>query len=476
VLLLPLALSACLGLAICRLFLFSVLERQCFAGVGFFLGVPLGIGLSSIVFFLAVQVADVPFMYGAAFEIALVLALLSACKIKAPTAAQNAVPQAPSPRWLHAALAITAASSGVSYVLYLQQMPHGAWDAFAIWNVKARFMFQLPSQWREILPFQLGYSHLDYPFLLPASVARVWNWVGADTPRAPALVGALFTVSAVGLLTFSLRAVAGWTAALAGAVFLLGTPLFIVQGASQVADIPVSCYYLATSVLLWLYYRDRSPELLPLVGFAAALGGWTKNEGNTFFLAVTTVVLVYPIRGIGWRERFRRLAAFGAGAAPALIAIGVFKLFFAGPNWMAPSLEQAAVIDRLTDDSRWALIFNSLADNLVRFGRWPVNPALLVIAGFSIHKLTEVQRHLLYPFVTIVSIVLASYVSVYLVAPNLPWLLETSLDRLLLQLWPMCIFVTLAAWASTCTASPVVRDLVPSTVSTEGPTGLSKAE
>ncbi len=220
-LLLPLVISACLGLAICRLLLLGAVERQHFASFGLFLGIPIGIGLSSTIFFLAVQVADMPFAYGAALEIGLLVALLAACKIKAPGGTPNAGPQEASPRWLQAALAITALSSGVSYVLYFLQMPHGSWDAFNIWNLKARFMFRLPHGWQKILPSQLGYSHLDYPFLLPVSVTRVWNWVGSDTATAPAVIGALFTICALGLLTFSLRAVANRTAALAGAVFLV---------------------------------------------------------------------------------------------------------------------------------------------------------------------------------------------------------------------------------------------------------------
>jgi hypothetical protein len=199
VLLLPLVISACLGLAICRLLLFGAVERQHFAGFGLFLGILLGIGLSSIIFFLAVQAADMPFAYGAALEIGLLVALLTACKIKAPGGARNAGPQEASPHWLQAALAITALSSGVSYVLYFLQMPHGSWDAFNIWNLKARFMFLLPDGWQKILPSQLGYSHLDYPFLLPVTMTRVWDWVGSDTATAPAVIGALFTICALGM-------------------------------------------------------------------------------------------------------------------------------------------------------------------------------------------------------------------------------------------------------------------------------------
>jgi hypothetical protein len=454
-------------MAISRLLLSSAFEREHFAGLELFLGIPLGLGLSSVFFFLTVQVAGVPFTYGAALEILIVVALLVTWRLKAPGRFPNTGAQQASPGWLKTAFAITALSSSVSYVLFFQQMPHGGWDAFAIWNLKARFMFRLPHGWQEILPSQLGYSHLDYPFLLPATVTRAWNWLGSDTATVPAVIGALFPVSVVGLLTFSLRAVANRTAAMVGAVFLLGTPLFIAQGASQLADIPLSCYYLATSVLLWLYYRDQTPKLLPLIGCAAALGGWTKNEGNTFFLAVVAVVLVFPLRGIGRRERLRRLASLALGAAPGLIVIVVFKLLFAGPNWMVPTLGKAAVIARVTDTSRWALIFKSLADNLVRFGGWPVNPLLLVLAGLSIRKLMPGHRRALYPFFVIIMVVLVSDVSVYLIAPNLPWLLETSLDRLLLQLWPMCIFVTLAAWASTGTTPPVAREATTDAISVQ---------
>jgi hypothetical protein len=75
-----------------------------------------------------------------------------------------------------------------------------------------------------------------------------------------------------------------------------------------------------------------------------------------------------------------------------------------------------------------------------------------VLAGISLNKLVPRQRRALYPPIAILVFVLLSEMSVYLVAPNLPWLIDTSLDRLLLQVWPTCVFVALATWASASAA------------------------
>jgi hypothetical protein len=351
---------------------------------------------------------------------------------------------------LQAAFLATASSSIVSYVLYLRQMPHGAWDAFAIWNLKARFMFRLPSGWKNILPSKLGYAHLDYPFLLPDAVTRAWTWLGQDPVWVPALIGALFSICTISVLYFSLREAANRTAALIGGIFLVGTPLFVVQGACQVADIPVAFYFLVTSVSLWMYYKSDKPDfrLLLLIGCTAGLAGWTKNEGNPFLLAVMAVIFFFPLDGSPVRERLRRLAAVALGSVPGVIAIIVFKTSLAGPNWMAPSLGKAAVIARLSDLSRWALVFKKVAEGLVGFGGWPVNPVLLALAGVSIKKLRASERRAMVPLISILVFTVLVDVSVYMVAPNTPWLIDTSLDRLLLQLFPTWIFVTLALWAS----------------------------
>jgi len=440
-----------MGIVICRLLLYPALHNSRFVALGTSFSVPLGIGLSSALFFLTVQVFGMPFSYSATLEVVAVLALLTVTILKGPAGRPGTGRRRVSPsRWLQAAFVLTALSSAISYGFSCRQLPHGSWDAFAIWNLKARFMFRLPHGWEKILTSELGYSHLDYPYLLPDSVTRAWNWVGHDAQFVPAIIGGLFSICTIGVLVFGLREAANGTAALIGGIFLMGTPLFVTLAPTQTADIPLSFYYLATSVSLWLYYRSDTPDsrLLPLIGCTAALAGWTKNEGDPFLLAVLAVVFIFPLNGSPLRERLRRVARVAIGSAPGLIAIILFKVLLAGPNWMAPSLGKSAVIARLTDLSRWDLIFKRIAAGIGQFGGWPVNPVLLVLASFSIDKQISRQRRALYPQLAVLVVVFVAELGVYLIAPREPWLVDSSLDRLLLQLWPTAIFLTLAVWAS----------------------------
>jgi len=55
---------------------------------------------------------------------------------------------------------------------HLRATPHGAWDAWAIWNLRARFLAGPGDAWRAAFDDALAWSHTDYPLLLPATVAR----------------------------------------------------------------------------------------------------------------------------------------------------------------------------------------------------------------------------------------------------------------------------------------------------------------
>ncbi|MBI3863197.1 MAG: hypothetical protein HY290_15000, partial [Planctomycetia bacterium] len=54
--------------------------------------------------------------------------------------------------------------------------PDGGWDARAIWNLRARYLFRSGDAWRDA--FSDSFDHTDYPLLLPAGLARVWTFAG----------------------------------------------------------------------------------------------------------------------------------------------------------------------------------------------------------------------------------------------------------------------------------------------------------
>src|SRR5271169_4973958 len=202
-----------------------------------------------------------------------------------------------APGWLHriltVAFAIALCAALYAALMRMFAHPHGdGWDAFAIWNLHARFLFRGGPHWRDGFSPLIPSSHPDYPLLLPAAAAHFWTYLGRDDPRVPAVISLLFTFSTVGLLFSALSILRGRTPALLGGLALLATPFFIEQGSSQYADVPLSFFFLATITLLSLQDHgsgdpsaSRSPGLLVSAGLACGLAISTKNEGFLFLSA-----------------------------------------------------------------------------------------------------------------------------------------------------------------------------------------------
>ena len=115
--------------------------------------------------------------------------------------------------------------------------PLGFWDAWAIWNLRARFIVRAGSDWRDAFSLS-GWSHPDYPLLLPLSVARLWQYLGRESSVAPTAIAILFTFSTVALAWAALAILSKPSQATLAALLLLGTSALVMHGASQMADVP----------------------------------------------------------------------------------------------------------------------------------------------------------------------------------------------------------------------------------------------
>jgi hypothetical protein len=335
--------------------------------------------------------------------------------------------------------------------------PHGdGLDAFAIWNLHARFLFLGGAHWRDGFSPLIPWSHPDYPLLLPASVAHFWTFIGNDDPAVPAVTGFAFTFSTVGLLFSSLYVIRGRVVATLGGVALLATPAFFEVGAWQYADIPLSFFFLA-AVALFALHEERSdgasrpsPGLLALAGLAAGFAAWTKNEGLLFLCAFLMARFLILVR----RERHRdtgteddgagrsRLAPFLIAAAPVLLVVIYFKRAIAAPGDLFS--DSTTMLHKLLSAPRYWAVIKWYAKEFFRFGHWIV-PATLVMLGyyFAIGKQNRSPHALSFRILRLTLVLtLAGYFVIYLITPyEIYWHLSFSLDRLFLQLWPSAIFL-----------------------------------
>lgn len=330
--------------------------------------------------------------------------------------------------------------------------PNGdGWDAFAIWNLHARFLFLGGSHWRDGFTALLPGSHPDYPLLLPAAIAHFWSYLAHDDPRGPAAMGVAFTFATAGLLFSALTVLRGCVVAMIGAIALLSTPSFIEQGTAQYADVPLSFFFLACVALLRLGDEEgerSSSGLLVLAGVAAGFAAWTKNEGLLFLCA-----LVFARVAILARQRTRTAFASEisttpllAVLVPAMLLVLYYKRFIGTPGDLFSS--PSAVLHRLLDPTRYWAVTKWYVKGFFRFGHWFLLPGSLLLLAPALSTprgLSLARQPGFRTAVFAIALTLVGYFLIFLITPyDIYWHLRFSLLRLFLQVWPATVFLVLA--------------------------------
>ena len=321
--------------------------------------------------------------------------------------------------------------------------PLGDWDAWAIWNLRARFLLS-PESWRHGFSPEIAWSHPDYPLLLPSSVARGYCWSGEPTWAAPALLTLMFLLAGPALAALVVYRLRGTVAALVTGVLSLGIAYWSLAF-YQYADLPLACFFLAVNALLLLArWHPGSDWMWPLAGLLAGALVWTKNEGWVMLAAL----VVSELLAACWTPRAlrpapRQVACFGLGLLPLLAVTIGFKLALAPANDLSASAQWA----HLLDPARLALIGKHLGTLLVTPGPFHL-PLIPLLGGYLMLQGTAspaTARPALGALALRMGLVLAAYGAVYLVTPySLQWHLETSAQRLLTQVLPSLVLLVLA--------------------------------
>jgi hypothetical protein len=344
------------------------------------------------------------------------------------------------------AFLVTLAAAAAAFLSTLRQHPHGQWDAWMNWDLRARMIVRGGQEWRTAFSATIPWSHPDYPVLVPSLVARSWLYAGRETLLGPALVAATFTFGAVGLLAAALAALRSTSQGLLAGLVLLSTPFFMLHGTSLYADVPLSFFFLATLVCVALDERHGAVtrRFGVLAGLAAGLAMWTKNEGTLFTLAVGAGLLFAGATG-SWAARRRRLLAFGAGLLPMLLLVAGFKIALAPPNDLLSTLGVERTLGRLAAPDRYVLVLREYLRHITSFGANGFGSAVWVLTAYLLGlgvSRAEVGRPWVRAGMLALVLLLAGHFMVFVsMADELSRLLDSSLDRLLLQLWPSALFL-----------------------------------
>ena len=143
----------------------------------------LGLGAFSSAMFVWQWIIGPPGVATAALLFALVLAVFA----KIFFSIKQRVPQSPAesvkPRNVRApvvCLLIAVGYGAFSLAQHVKALPLGAWDAWAVWNFHARFLYRGGSgAWLKMFEAATVGSNADYPLLLPGLVSGAWTLMGA---------------------------------------------------------------------------------------------------------------------------------------------------------------------------------------------------------------------------------------------------------------------------------------------------------
>jgi hypothetical protein len=359
-------------------------------------------------------------------------------------------------RLLPAVFYVVLSGSVITFILIAFTHQHGEWDAWSIWNLRARFLARGTEHWRNAFVLSQGLPHADYPLLLPLTIARGWKYIGSEAFLVPIAVAFLFTFSSVGILCSSLAILRSKrTCYLAGTV-MLGASSLASHGASQYADVVIGFFMLCAIVAVAMRHQMPGGEnagFLVMAGLAVGFAAWTKNEGLLFLVVFAGVFFLEAAWRSGWKACLREASMLAIGLLPVLAVVAWFKLSLAPLNYLQPGnysaqgpmqyfLEPGSVSQKLTTLFRYSVVTKAMARELLfSHAKIPgVTPLLVLYALFARPRKSSVISAC--TGAAILVLMLVGYFFVYITTPlNLVHHLDTSLGRLLLQLWPSWLFV-----------------------------------
>lgn len=298
-----------------------------------------------------------------------------------------------------------------SFLSCLSANPHGGWDAWAIWNLHAKFIaFGGVEHWRDYA--QLWWTHPDYPLFLPGLVAVGWKVFGYSI-WVPVAIAGLFTFGTVALLVVTIKGWQGYAAALV----LLSCHLFIACGASEYADEPLGFFLLATVA------AARRDKWL-LAGIYAGLCVATKQEGL--------------IVGICFIIAAARSFPISVPHANAVWGLSLGML----PLMATPAHSKSIMMAGRNLASYWAVFASGARWEAVAAGCWQAATGPFLVPAIAIAGAILLLRPSWTREATMLGLIWAGYMLAIVLSPfDVNWQWETAGVRLLMQLLPAVFYV-----------------------------------
>ena len=187
---------------------------------------------------------------------------------------------------------------------------------------------------------------------------------------------------------------------------------------------------------------DKTGGKLVLAGLATGLAAWSKNEGLMFLAAMLVAHFAVVFRTSSWREYWRQLRLLASGLLPVFVILVYFKLMLAPASDLATLAGKHPLVAKLADPERYLLIATEVAQRIVPHDLYGFGFVLTLAFWAACARCGTARTRGVALGALTFFLLFMGYVAVSVVTPYpLAWHLATSIDRVLLQMWPMFVFV-----------------------------------
>ncbi|MFQ5735331.1 MAG: hypothetical protein ACE5GY_00530 [Thermodesulfobacteriota bacterium] len=352
--------------------------------------------------------------------------------------------------WPGVILIVIIVSQAAYALLYAGLLPVRGWDAWLIWFFKARAFFAdggVTSGF--LLNPDYAYSHPDYPLLVPLSVAWVYTALGHAGEMAAEMLYPLQFIAMLLVFHWGARRAAGGATALLFTALLSLTPILLVHAAGFVssigplaggdyvgyADLTLALCFLFAGVFLYLGMTEADTGQILLSALFLALGAWTKNEGLPFAAFGFLLIAAH----LAARKDWMRIEATACVLAVFIVPWAAYKANLALGSEFSGRFNPRTFLanaGRLGFVVRTMLGYIFLQTGLFSFAGW-------ALAASTALNWRGLRSRALLALYAMVLFQLSLYAFVYVITPfDVNWHVRTSLDRLLLHVIPLFMFIT----------------------------------
>ncbi len=349
----------------------------------------------------------------------------------------------PIPAWWLLICAIAIAYGFMSVANDALMYPVNEWDAFAIWQLKAKVLAIYPLYPRPayFTNLSLSYSHLRYPLLVPMMSAGVRAMTGPLDDLGKTI--SLLLYPGMGLAVFAaVKRINGTTAALTATALLACLQPFCRYGGSGTAEMAITGFYACSLLCILRWKENGNCRFLVLAAIFSGWMAWTKNEGLAL-AAINAIV----VAASGPRERRRKSLA--AGVTLAIIA-GAIYLPWILYSWGLPRTDEdyagrLASLQIFSNFGRLGTILVGFGKELIDWEDWGL--FWVIAAGLALAERRRFRNQLVGVIGVLLVLHIAAYIPAFLVTNwKLEELLSVTLDRLLMHAAPAAAILIGALW------------------------------